>query len=59
MGEKRRVYKVLMEKPKGKNHSEDRGVDSRMGSKRILGILDARMWCGFTWLRIGMGGRLL
>jgi hypothetical protein len=27
--------------------------------KWILGILDGRVWSGFTWLRIGTGGGLL
>jgi hypothetical protein len=33
MGEERKVCKVLVEKPDGKNHSEDRGVDGRMKSE--------------------------
>jgi hypothetical protein len=31
MGEERKVYKVLVVNPEGKDHSEDRGVDGRMG----------------------------
>jgi hypothetical protein len=31
MGEKRKVHKVLMGKPEGKIHTEDQGVDGRMG----------------------------
>jgi hypothetical protein len=31
MGEDRSVYKVLVGKPKGKNHSEDQGIEGRMG----------------------------
>jgi hypothetical protein len=27
------MYKVLVEKPKEKDHLEDQGVDGRMGSK--------------------------
>jgi hypothetical protein len=42
--------------PKEREHSEDRGVDGRMGSKWIL---VGRMWSGFTLLRIGTGGGLL
>jgi hypothetical protein len=30
-----------------------------MGSKSILGRLTGRVWSGFTWLRIGIGGGLL
>jgi hypothetical protein len=33
MGEERKVYKVLMRKPEGKNHLEDQSVDGRMGSE--------------------------
>jgi hypothetical protein len=32
MGEGRNVYRVLVEKPKGKNQLEDLGVDGGMGS---------------------------
>jgi hypothetical protein len=31
MGEGRKVYKVLVDSPKERNHLEDRGVDGRMG----------------------------
>jgi hypothetical protein len=33
MGEERKVCKILVGKPEGKNHSEDQGVDGRMGSE--------------------------
>jgi hypothetical protein len=33
------VYKVLVEKPEGKNHLKDQSVDGRMGSKWTLGKL--------------------
>jgi hypothetical protein len=39
MGEERKLYKVLVGKPEGKNHLEDQGVDGRMGSDWILGTL--------------------
>jgi hypothetical protein len=32
MGEERKVYKALVGKPKEGDHSEDQGVDGRMGS---------------------------
>jgi hypothetical protein len=35
----RRVYKDLVGKPEGKNHSEDRDVDARMRSEWTLGRL--------------------
>jgi hypothetical protein len=35
MGEGRKVYKVLVGKPKGRDHLEDRGVDGRVGLEWI------------------------
>jgi hypothetical protein len=57
--ERREVYMSLVGKPTGKNHSEDQVIDGRMGSKWILGRSAGREWSGFTWLRLGVGGRLL
>jgi hypothetical protein len=37
MGEGRRVYSLLVGKPEGKNYSEDRDIDGRMGLEWILG----------------------
>jgi hypothetical protein len=49
-----------LESPKERDHSEDRGVDGRMGSKWTLGRLAREgVWCGFTWLRKGTVGGLL
>jgi hypothetical protein len=59
IGEERNVYKVLVGKPMERDHSEDRGVDWRIGSKWILGRLAGGGWSGFSWLRIGTGGGLL
>jgi hypothetical protein len=59
MEEERKVYRVLVGKPEGRDHLEDRGVDGRMGSKWTLGRLVAGVWSGFTWLRIGAVGGLL
>jgi hypothetical protein len=39
MGEGRNVYRVLVGKPKGKNHLKNQGIDGRMGSKWTLGRL--------------------
>jgi hypothetical protein len=47
------------ESPKESDHLEDQGVDGRTGSKWVFGGLAGRVWIGFTWLRIGTGGRLL
>jgi hypothetical protein len=47
------------ESPKERDHSEDTGVDERMESKWIFGVLGGRGWSGFTWLRTRTGGWLL
>jgi hypothetical protein len=39
VGEERKMYQFLMESPKERDYSEDRGVDGRMGSECILGRL--------------------
>jgi hypothetical protein len=36
MGEERKVYKVLVESPKERDHWEDQGVGGKMGSEWIL-----------------------
>jgi hypothetical protein len=59
MGEERKLYRVLVGKPKGNNHSEDQGVGGRMGSEWILGDWLGGVWVGFDWLRIVTGGELL
>jgi len=56
MGERRGVYKVLVGKPKGKNHLEDLGVDMRIILRWIYRKLDVRALTGSSWLRIGTGG---
>jgi hypothetical protein len=60
LGESRNGYRILVGKPEGKNHSEDLGVDGRIGLilKWIFGILVLRVWIGFMWLRIGTSGGL-
>jgi hypothetical protein len=44
MGEERKVYKVLVESPKERDHLEDQGVGGKMGSEWILG--------GLAWIRL-------
>jgi hypothetical protein len=53
VGEERKRYRILVEKPEGK---EDRGVYGRMGSEWILGRLAGGVKSGSSWLRIGIGG---
>jgi hypothetical protein len=55
----RKVYMILVGKPKGKRPLRRRSVNWRMGSKWILGRPAGWMWIGFTWLRIRTSGGLL
>jgi hypothetical protein len=58
--EGRKCTRIRWESPKEGNHSDDRGVDGRMGSRWILERLAGRgTWGGFTCLRIGTGNGLL
>jgi hypothetical protein len=55
LGEESKVCtRFWWESTEERDHSEDRGVDGRMGLECILG----RLWSGFTWLRVGTGGGL-
>jgi hypothetical protein len=38
---------------KGRDHSEDLGIDGRIILKLILEKHSVRLWAGFIWLRIG------
>jgi hypothetical protein len=49
MGEGRNVYRILMEKPEGKDHLKDQGVDGRMESKWTLGRL---VGAGVEWIHL-------
>jgi hypothetical protein len=51
IGEERKVYKVSLGKPEGKNHSEDQDVDGRMGSEWIL-----ERWAGGCGLNLTSSG---
>jgi hypothetical protein len=62
MGEERKVYKVLVEKPEGKRplgRPRDGVGWGGMGSEWILGRLAWEVWIGFDWLRTGTGSGLL
>jgi hypothetical protein len=56
MGEGRKVYKVLVVKPKGKTPV---GRPRRRWKGLIRVNLREIGWSGFIWLRIGIGGGLL
>ena len=56
MGESRGVYRVVIGKPEGKNHLEDRGFDGRIILRWIFGKWDVGTWTGLMCLKIGTGG---
>jgi hypothetical protein len=51
--------KLLPENLKGRDHSEDLGIDGRIISECILWIQGGKVWTGCIWLGIGTSGRLL
>jgi hypothetical protein len=55
MGEERKVYKVLVEKPKERDHLEDQGLGGKMGSEWILGRLAWGGGCGLDSTGSGEG----
>jgi hypothetical protein len=57
-GEGRGVHRVLVGKPKG-DHWRDRDVDGRIILKRIFRKWEGVVGTGWSWLRIGTGGRHL
>jgi hypothetical protein len=59
MGKGRKVCKILVGQLEERDYSVDGGVGGRMGSKWMLGRMAGRVWNGFTWFRIGIGGGLL
>jgi hypothetical protein len=44
---------------KGRDHSDDVGVDGRIILEWIIGKQDGKVWTGFSWLRIGISGGIL
>jgi hypothetical protein len=57
--EDRKVYKVFVGNPEGKRplaRPRGRGEDVIRMDLRDVGL---GVWSGFSWLRIGSGGRLL
>jgi hypothetical protein len=51
--------KFWLENLKGRNHSEDLGIDGRIILELILGENSRKVWTGFIWLRTRTSGRLL
>jgi len=56
MVERRGVYRVLVEKPEGKNHLGDPSVDGRIILRWIFRKWDVGVWTGSRCPRIGTGG---
>jgi hypothetical protein len=54
MGEKIKVYKVLVGNPKGK-----RRLGWKDGIRMDLRETGLGLWIGFDWLRTGTGGEIL
>jgi hypothetical protein len=59
MGEGRVVYRVLVGRPKGKDHWEDPGLGGRITLRWTLGRKGSMGRTGFGWLRTGSGGGLV
>jgi hypothetical protein len=59
MGERRGVYRVLVEKPKERDHLVDPGVDGKIILRWIFRKWAVGVWSGLNWLRIETGGRHL
>jgi hypothetical protein len=50
---------IWSENVKGRDLSEETGVDGKIILKRILGKQGGKVWIGFIWLRVGTSGGLL
>jgi hypothetical protein len=59
MGDRRSVYRVLVGKPKLRDHRGERGVDERIILRLIFKKWEVGVWPGLGWLRIETGGRHL
>jgi hypothetical protein len=59
MGEERKLYKVLVGKPKGKRPLGRPRCRWEDGIRMDLGRLAEGMWSGFNWIRIGADRGLL
>jgi hypothetical protein len=53
------AYKILVGKLKGRNLSEDLGIDGRIILKSILGGQGMSMWIRLMLLRIRIDGKFL
>ena len=55
MGERRGVYRHLLEKPEERNHLGDPGVDGRIIFRWIFRKCYVGAWTGSIWLSVGRG----
>jgi len=55
-GEERRVYRVLLGKPEGRNHWGDLDVDVWIILEWTFRRWDVGIWTGLGWPRIETGG---
>jgi hypothetical protein len=56
MGKRKGACRVWIERPEGKNHLGDLGVDGSIILKCFSKKWDQDAWIGLLWLRIGTGG---
>jgi hypothetical protein len=59
MGDMVMHTKFWLENLKGKDHSEDLGIEGKIILEWILGKLGGKVWPGCIWLKISASGRLL
>jgi hypothetical protein len=59
IGETRNVYRILVGKPKERDHWEHQCVGGLTILKWTLDREDGMVWIGLIWLRIGTSGGLL
>jgi hypothetical protein len=59
MGERKDLYRVLVEKLKERDHLGDPGVDGRIITRCIFRKWVMVILTGSSWFRIGTGGGLL
>jgi hypothetical protein len=58
-GRDKNAYRIFIGNLKGREFSEDLGVDGRVILEWMLGKYGGKMWTGCMWLRAGTSGGLL